>query len=122
GRGTFAVQHAALSMLMQQADNAPMTVEKSPIRAICWMLAAVAVFSLMDTAMKLLSTHYPTLQVTTLRGAASLPFVLAWVLATAGPRSIIPRRWSLHLLRGVLGMLMIGCFVYALRTLPLSTA
>lgn len=120
--GTCAVQHAVLSMAMQQADNAPMTVEKSPIRAICWMLAAVAVFSLMDTAMKLLSTHYPTLQVTTLRGAASLPFVLAWVLATAGPRSIIPRRWSLHLLRGVLGMLMIGCFVYALRTLPLSTA
>ena len=86
------------------------------------MLAAVAVFSAMDTAMKLLAAHYPTLQVTTLRGAASLPFVLAWVLATAGPRSIIPVRWPLHLLRGVLGMVMIGCFVYALRTLPLSTA
>lgn len=99
-----------------------MTVEKSPARAIVWMLAAVAVFSLMDTAMKLLAAHYPTLQVTTLRGVASLPFVLAWVLATAGPRSIIPHRWSLHLLRGVLGMVMIGCFVYALRTLPLSTA
>ena len=99
-----------------------MTVEKSPVRAIAWMLAAVAVFSLMDTAMKLLAAHYPTLQVTTLRGAASLPFVLAWVLATAGPRSIIPVRWGLHLLRGVLGMVMIGCFVYALRTLPLSTA
>jgi drug/metabolite transporter (DMT)-like permease len=99
-----------------------MTVEKSPVRAIAWMLAAVAVFSAMDTAMKLLAAHYPTLQVTTLRGAASLPFVLAWVLATAGPRSIIPVRWPLHLLRGVLGMVMIGCFVYALRTLPLSTA
>ena len=99
-----------------------MTVEKSPVRAIAWMLAAVAVFSCMDTAMKLLAAHYPTLQVTTLRGAASLPFVLAWVLATAGPRSIIPVRWPLHLLRGVLGMVMIGCFVYALRTLPLSTA
>ena len=43
-------------------------------------------------------------------------------LATAGPRSIIPVRWGLHLLRGVLGMVMIGCFVYALRSLPLSTA
>ena len=99
-----------------------MTVEKSPVRAIAWVLAAVAVLSAMDTAMKLLAAHYPTLQVTTLRGAASLPFVLAWVLATAGPRSIIPVRWPLHLLRGVLGMVMIGCFVYALRTLPLSTA
>ncbi len=99
-----------------------MSPSKSPARAIAWMLAAVAFFSLMDAGMKMLSASYPTLQVTMLRGAASLPFVLVWVLATAGPRSIIPVRWGLHLLRGVLGMVMIGCFVYALRTLPLSTA
>jgi len=86
------------------------------------MLAAVASFSLMDAGMKLLSAHYPVLQVTMLRGAASLPFVLAWVLASAGPRSIVPVRWGLHLLRGVLGMAMIGCFVFALRRMPLSTA
>jgi len=72
--------------------------------------------------MKQLASSYPTLQVTFLRGAASLPFVLVWVLATAGPRSLVPKRWALHLLRGALGMAMIGCFVYALRSLPLSTA
>ncbi len=83
---------------------------------------AVACFSLMDAGMKQLSSSYPTLQVTFLRGAASLPFVLVWVLATAGPRSLVPVRWGLHLLRGLLGMVMIGCFVYALRSLPLSTA
>ncbi len=86
------------------------------------MIAAVACFSLMDAGMKQLSTGYPSLQVTFLRGAASLPFVLVWVLASAGPRSLVPRRWTLHLLRGVLGMVMIGCFVFALRDLPLSTA
>ena len=95
---------------------------RSPLAAAGWMLAAVASFSLMDAGMKLLSAHYPPLQVTLLRGAASLPFVLVWVLATAGPRSIVPVRWGLHLLRGVLGMVMIGCFVYALRRMPLSTA
>ncbi|CAD7735261.1 hypothetical protein LMG31886_37580 [Xanthomonas hydrangeae] len=42
--------------------------------------------------------------------------------ATAGPRSIVPVRWGLHLLRGVLGMVMIGCFVYGLKRMPLSTA
>ena len=99
-----------------------MSPTKSPVRAIVWMLAAVAFFSCMDAGMKMLSSSYPTLQVTMLRGAASLPFVLVWVLATAGPRSLIPVRWGLHLLRGVLGMVMIGCFVYALRTLSLSTA
>jgi drug/metabolite transporter (DMT)-like permease len=86
------------------------------------MLMAVACFSLMDAGMKQLASSYPTLQVTFLRGAASLPFVLVWVLATAGPRSLVPTRWALHLLRGALGMAMIGCFVYALRSLPLSTA
>ncbi|WP_427852574.1 DMT family transporter [Stenotrophomonas acidaminiphila] len=97
-------------------------VSRSPAAAVAWMLSAVAFFSLMDAGMKLLSASYPTLQVTMLRGAASLPFVLVWVLATAGPRSLIPVRWGLHLLRGALGMAMIGCFVYALRSLPLSTA
>lgn len=95
---------------------------RSPLAAAGWMLAAVASFSLMDAGMKLLASHYPPLQVTMLRGAASLPFVLGWVLATAGPRSIVPVRWRLHLLRGVLGMVMIGCFVYALKRMPLSTA
>jgi drug/metabolite transporter (DMT)-like permease len=99
-----------------------MNTQKSPTRAVVWMLAAVACFSLMDAGMKQLSGSYSSLQVTFLRGAASLPFVLMWVLATAGPRSLVPVRWGLHLLRGVLGMTMIGCFVYALRTLPLSTA
>ena len=47
---------------------------------------------------------------------------MVWSLATAGPRSLIPVRWGLHLLRGLLGMAMIGCFVFALRSLPLSTA
>jgi len=99
-----------------------MTTERSPTRAVAWMLLAVACFSLMDAGMKQLSASYPTLQVTFLRGAASLPFVLVWVLATAGPRSLRPVRWGLHLLRGLLGMAMIGCFVFALRSLPLSTA
>jgi len=99
-----------------------MTTERTPTRAVAWMLLAVACFSLMDAGMKQLSASYPTLQVTFLRGAASLPFVLVWVLATAGPRSLVPVRWGLHLLRGLLGMAMIGCFVFALRSLPLSTA
>ena len=92
-----------------------------PLRAAVWMLGAVATFSLMDAAMKLLTAHYPPMQIAMLRGAASLPFVLAWVLATAGWRSMKPVRWSLHLLRGALGILMIACFSYALKRIPLST-
>jgi drug/metabolite transporter (DMT)-like permease len=91
-------------------------------RAIALMLAAVVTFSLMDAGLKLLSAHYPPFQVAALRGAASLPLVLAWALATTGLAPLLHVRWSLHLLRGVLGIAMMASFVYALRTLPLSTA
>ena len=98
-----------------------MITQKSPSRAVAWMLMAVACFSLMDAGLKLLTAHYPPMQISAMRGGASLPFVLVWVLATAGPRSLVPKRWALHLLRGALGVLMMVSFVFALRTLPLST-
>jgi len=93
-----------------------------PLGAVVAMLAAVALFSLMDAGLKQLSTHYPTFQVASLRAAASLPLVLAWALATTGLRPLLRVRWSLHLMRGVLGVAMMAGFVYALRGLPLSTA
>ena len=82
------------------------------------MLLAVLVFALMDVCLKTLSTHYPPFQVAFLRGASSLPLVLAWALATRGWRDLISVRWPLHLLRGVLGVAMMASFVFALRTLP----
>ncbi|MCI4568403.1 DMT family transporter [Lysobacter sp. CFH 32150] len=91
-------------------------------RAIFLMLTAVGLFALMDAGLKLLTAHYPPFQVATLRGASSLPFVLVWALATTGVGPLLRVRWSLHLLRGVLGIAMMAGFVYALRTLPLTTA
>jgi drug/metabolite transporter (DMT)-like permease len=92
------------------------------LRAIAMMLACVGVFSLMDAVLKTLSAHYPAFEVASLRGAASLPLLLAWAAATTGLRPLLRARWPLHLLRGALGILMMASFVYALRTLPLSTA
>jgi drug/metabolite transporter (DMT)-like permease len=48
--------------------------------------------------------------------------VLAWALASAGVRSLRPVRWSLHLLRGAMGIAMMAAFIYALRSLPLASA
>ena len=90
--------------------------------AISLMLLAVALFALMDAGLKLLSPHYPPLQVAALRGLSSLPFVLAWVLWTAQPATLWRVHWPLHVLRGVLGIGMMFGFVYGLRTMPLSTA
>ncbi|WP_425493795.1 DMT family transporter [Noviluteimonas lactosilytica] len=90
-------------------------------RAILLMLTAVALFAVMDTLLKMLSGHYPPMQVATLRGLSSLPLVLTWAIATAGVMPLLRVRWSLHLLRGVLGIAMMASFIYALKSLPLST-
>ena len=91
-------------------------------RGMLLMLLSILLFSLMDAGLKTLSAHYPALQVATLRAASSLPLVLAWALLTVGWRPLLRVRWPLHLLRGVLGIVMMGSFVYALGELPLSTA
>ena len=91
-------------------------------RALLLMAGAVALFALMDAGLKLLAPHYPALQVGALRGLSSLPFILVWILATVGMRSLLRVRWSLHLLRAVLGIAMMAGFVYGLRSLPLTTA
>jgi drug/metabolite transporter (DMT)-like permease len=90
-------------------------------RSIFVMLAAVALFALMDAGLKTLSGRYPPFQVATLRGAASLPLVLAWSLATVGWKPLLRVRWPLHVLRGVIGIAMMASFVYALKRMPLST-
>ena len=95
---------------------------RTRLRASLMMLGCVLVFCLMDALLKTLSAHYPPFQVAALRGGSSLPWVLAWAALTTGLRPLLRVRWSLHLLRGALGIMMMAAFVYALRTLPLSTA
>jgi drug/metabolite transporter (DMT)-like permease len=104
------VQH---SMPSQSADNR---------RGIVMMLIAVGAFSLMDCALKMLTPHYPALQVTALRAWCSLPVVLIWILSSGRFHALFKVRWSLHLLRGVIGITMLASFSFALRSLPLAEA
>ena len=92
------------------------------LRGIGAMLLAVAMFSLMDTGLKLLSPHYPALQVASMRAFSSLPLVIAFVAWRGGFRSLVRVRWPLHLLRGVLGIGMLSLFTFGLRHLPLTEA
>lgn len=92
------------------------------LRGIACMLAAVAAFAVMDAMLKLLAPHYAPMQVAALRGLSSLPLVVAWVLLSGAVRSLWRVRWFLHLLRGVLSVVMLAAFAYALRTLPLADA
>ena len=92
------------------------------LRAIAIMIAAVAIFSFMDALLKLLAAYYPPMQVAALRGATSLPFTLLPVLLRRRLQDLRPRRWPMHLLRGVLSVLVLGGFIYAVRVLSLANA
>lgn len=86
------------------------------------MLSGVASFAFMDTGLKLLTPHYPTLQVAAMRGLAALPVVFAWALYAGGAAQLWRIRWPLHLVRGALSVAMMVTFVYALQELSLAKA
>ncbi|HEX4387431.1 MAG TPA: DMT family transporter [Steroidobacteraceae bacterium] len=86
------------------------------------MIAAVAAFSGMDALLKILSASYPALEVAVLRGLCALPFMVLPVLVRGRWRSLIPRRFLMHLLRGGLAVVVLGGFVYAVRVLSLANA
>lgn len=92
------------------------------LRSIRAMCAAVALFSLMDTAMKMLSQTYPAMQVTALRALSSLPLVVAYCAYRGAFATMLKIRWSMHFLRMALGIAMLFCFAYGIRHLSLAEA
>ena len=89
---------------------------------IAAMVIAAALFSLMDAGIKVLAPHYPAMEVTALRSLASMPLVYAFVLWRGSLAKLFKVRWSLHALRGVLGVVMMSAFVFGVRHLPLTEA
>ncbi len=90
--------------------------------AITAMLLATVSFSLMDAGLKLLTAHYPPIQVAALRALASLPLVVAFVAWRGAFGQLLRVRWPLHLLRGAIGIATLALFAYALRHLALAEA
>jgi drug/metabolite transporter (DMT)-like permease len=94
--------------------------QRERLRGIASMIAAVFVFSIMDSLMKRLSAHYGPLQISCLRSISSWLFLLppiAWHGTWATLRPSNPR---LHLFRAVLGVGMLGSFVFAVHRLSLA--
>jgi len=91
------------------------------LRGLAAMFIAVAAFSFMDALLKLFAAHYPPLQVSALRAAASLPFVLLPLVWQGRLAELRVHRYGLHLIRGVLGVAMLATFVYALGAASLAS-
>lgn len=92
------------------------------LRSAVAMLGAVMFFSVMDSLLKLLSAHYPPMQVAALRGMSSLPLVCAYVIWRGAVAGLMKVRWPLHVLRAGLSIGMLALFSFALQTLALAEA
>ena len=86
------------------------------------MLAAVATFSMMDVTMKQLVATYPAMQVTFMRGLASLPLLITAIAVFGQLKDLKPRRWGLHLARGLLSVVTLWGFIYSVSMLSLADA
>ena len=95
-------------------------MQSGNLKGIVTMASAVAAFALMDAMLKLLAAHYPPLQVSFLRGAASLPFILLPILLRGRLSRLRIVNLRLHLLRGVLAVVMLTSFIFAVRESSLA--
>lgn len=87
-----------------------------------YMIIAVGLLALMDAALKMLADHYSPLQVAAMRGMSSLPFMLALLAWKRDFMQVLRVRWGWQLLRGVLSVITLGSFVYAVKRLNLADA
>ena len=94
------------------------------LRSIIAMLAAAAMFSCMDALLKVLAGTYSPMQVTAMRGLASMPLVCVYIAWRHEFGAVFSRRlrWRLHLLRGVLGVATMILFTLGLRSMGIAEA
>jgi drug/metabolite transporter (DMT)-like permease len=92
-----------------------------PFAGILSMLAAVALFSVMDTLAKALTTDFPVGQILFFRAATALCILvpLAWTLGGPGLVRQVRGAEVKLLLAGLLGAGALACFLMAWRVLPL---
>jgi drug/metabolite transporter (DMT)-like permease len=101
------------------------TVAATPsarLSGIAYMIAGVVAFAIMDALMKALSAHYGVMQVACLRSLSSLACLLPVLLWRRSWGELRITRPLGHLVRGMLGIVMLGGFIYGVRRLSLAQA
>jgi drug/metabolite transporter (DMT)-like permease len=97
-----------------------MTERADRLRGVIMMFTAVGSFAIMDALMKVLTAHYPPVQVAFVRGAASLPFVFLTYALTGRLAALRPVRIGLHVVRAFFAVLMLWGFLWALARASLA--
>lgn len=97
------------------------TLQGQNTRGILFLVAGVAVFSVQDLILKLLSGGYPLHQAMVLRSLTAIPFLLVLVHLDGGLRSLFTPGTRAMVWRGVVMFLAYTSYYLALAALPMAT-
>jgi drug/metabolite transporter (DMT)-like permease len=95
-----------------------------PVRnaaGVAFLVAGVAVFSVQDLILKLLSGAYPLHQAMVLRSFTAIPFLLLLVHLDGGLRSLLTPGTRAMIWRGVVMFVAYTAYYLALAALPMAT-
>lgn len=105
---------------MQAQGATASHVRDRPFLGVLCLVGGIAIFSVQDLFMKLLSDSYPVHEAMAIRGIVALPLLLVLVQRTGGLGSL---RSSNHVLLAVRGLIMLSaytCYYLGLAALPIT--
>jgi drug/metabolite transporter (DMT)-like permease len=91
------------------------------LRGVSFLSAGIAVFSIQDVILKLLSGSYPLSEAMTIRSLTAVPLLWLLVLADGGPGSLRTRHTGFLILRGLLNLTSYSGYYLALAALPMAS-
>lgn len=101
-------------------DMKPPLVPPHLLGILC-VVCAVTIFSTQDMAIKWLSGGYPLHEIVFIRAAVAICVTLGLLIPLEdGYRSLLSKRWRLHMLRGLAIVVGNMCFFTALASMPLA--
>ena len=92
------------------------------VAGLLCLCAGIAIFSVQDLILKLLSSDYPLSEAMVLRSLTAIPFMLgivAWY--DGGLSGLVSQRWGAMLARGLLNFVAYTSYYLALAALPIAT-
>jgi S-adenosylmethionine uptake transporter len=92
------------------------------VKGICFLLAAIAIFSIQDVIVKELSGAYPVLEFVFVRSVVSLVPVSLLVWVETGGKGFWTKRPLLHTVRGLMMLAAYTMYYLAVASLPLAAA
>ncbi|HUF44109.1 MAG TPA: DMT family transporter [Aestuariivirgaceae bacterium] len=108
----------------QMAVGAPLGLfdRDQRIKGIVCLVAGIAVFSIQDLIIKILSSDYPVHQALVIRSLTALPLLLLLVFLDGGIRSLASQRRKLLIGRGLIMFAAYLSYYLGLAALPIATS